>query len=398
MSQNTVLEKINEFGEAVLEGRKSTEKKFGEMLERIETLEAGRERPRGMARDEGGTADEREHKGKFLNWVRRPHDHQTKSILGEAQSEMEKKSVLTGTDSDGGYAVPKLIANNIELRVTAQNPFRQLVEVVTVGTSDFQKLVSKNQAGSGWVGESTTRSETATSNLVRAKPTFGILYAYPKASEEAMSDVFFNVQAWLEQEAADGFAAAEALAIWSGNGSSRPSGLKNTTPSSADDDASPQRADTALEYVATGSSPVTSAPNGDDLIELLYTVKSGYLSGPGVGWVMNRTTARGIRALKDGQGQYLWERSLQAGQPEMLLGFPVYLTDVIDSAGANNFPVAFGNFRRGYILADHAAIGLRVTVDSNITTPGFTKFYVRKRVGGIVSNNQCIKLLKCAAS
>jgi HK97 family phage major capsid protein len=398
MSTNPVLEKIEEFGDAVLDLRKTADKQYDELKGRIEELESVGGRPRGTAVDDAGTADEREHKSKFLDWVRRPRDHQAKRILGEAQSEIEKKAVTIGSDPGGGFAVPTLIAANIERRVTAQNPFRQLVEVVTVGSSDFKKLVSKNQAGSGWVGEAGARSETATSDLVAAAPTFGTIYAYPKASEEAMGDVFFNIQAWLEQEAADGFTAAEALAIWSGDGSNKPSGLKKTTPTNVDDYASPERADTALEYVATGSSPITTAPNGDDLIELMYTVKTAYLSGPGVGWVMNRGTARGIRQLKDEQGQYLWERNVQAGQPEMLLGFPVYLTDVVDSVGANTFPVAFGNFRRAYILADHAASGLRVTVDDNITTPGYVKFYIRKRVGGIVTNNQAVKLLKCAAS
>ena len=61
----------------------------------------------------------------------------------------------------------------------------------------------------------------------------------------------------------------------------------------------------------------------------------------------------------------------------MLLGYPVYLTDAMDSVAANAFPVAFGNFRRAYILADHVASGMRVTVDESITTPGFTKFYIR---------------------
>lgn len=259
------------------------------------------------------------------------------------------------------------------------------------------KLVSKNQAGSGWVGEAGARTETVTSDLVPAAPTFGTLYAYPKASEEAMGDVFFNIQAWLEQEAADGFAAAEATAIWSGDGSNKPSGLLKTTPTAVDDDASPERAATALEYVPTGNSPATLL-DGDALIEMVYSVKTAYLSGPGVGWVMSRTTAQVVRQLKDQQNQYLWERNVQLGQPEMLLGFPVYLTDAVSAIALNALPVAFGNFRRGYILADHAASGLRVTVDDNITTPGYVKFCIRKRVGGIVTNNQTIKLLKCAAS
>jgi HK97 family phage major capsid protein len=391
-----ILDKLDEFGHAVIEARKSADKQFSSLLERVESLEAKGERPRGAASDDGGTPDQREHKSKFLDWVRRPHDHQTKHILAEAESEIQKKAVTISPDASGGYAVPELIAANIEARVRTQNPFRALVNVVRAGSSDFSQLVSKNQAGSGWVGEGGSRTETVTSDLVQAKPTWGTIYAYPKASEEAMQDIFFNIQAWLEQEAADGFAAAEATAIWSGDGTNKPSGLKKTTPSATDDGASPERAATALEYIANGNSPVTSF-NGDDLIELVYALKTQYLTGPGVGWVMARSTARVIRQLKDSQNQYLWERNVQMGQPEMLLGFPVYLTDAMDAIAVNAFPIAFGNFRRGYILADHAS-GLRVTVDDNVSTPGYVKFYVRKRVGGIVTNNEAIKLLKCSAT
>lgn len=393
-----ILKKIDEFGAAVLNARKSADKRFDELTERLELIEAKDGRPRGAAANDNSTPDEREHKEKFIGWIRKPRDHQAKNILAEAESEIQKKAVSIGTDSAGGYAVPTLIAKEIERRVTTQNPFRALVEVVQVGSSDFKKLVSKNQAGTGWAAEAGSRSETATSDLVACAPTFGVLYSYPKASEEAMQDVFFNVGDWLAQEAADGFAAAEAQAIWNGNGSARPSGLINTTPTNSDDNASPERAATALEYIATGSSPVTTAPNMDDLIELLYTVKTGYLTGPGVGWMMNRNVARGIRQLKDTTNNYIWERSSQLGQPEMLLGYPVYLTDVMPDVAANAFPVAFGNFRRGYVLADHVASGLRITVDDNITTPGYTKFYIRKRVGGKVSNNEAVKLLKCAAT
>lgn len=63
---------------------------------------------------------------------------------------------------------------------------------------------------------------------------------------------------------------------------------------------------------------------------------------------------------------------------------------------ANAFPVAFGNFRSGYLIADSAQ--LRITVDDNITTPGYVKFYVRKRVGGKPLDDNAIKLIKCATS
>jgi len=364
------------------------------LAERIEIIEASGDRPR--AANDPGTSDQREHKGKFLDWIRRPRDGVTKRILEEAESELSKKNVVIGTDASGGYAVPTLIASEIERRVQTQNVFRQLINVVTVGSTDYKKLVSKNQAGSGWAGEGGTRSETDTSDLVAATPTWGVLYAYPKASEESMQDIYFDVGAWLAEEAGDAFASAEATAIWSGNGTSKPSGLKNTTPTTDDDSASPERAATALKYLSLASvSPVSIS--GDSLIDMVYDLKSAYLQGPGVGWVMNRTTAREIRQLKDSYGSYIWERSAQAGQPEMLFGFPVFLTDAMDAATTNLFPVAFGNFKRAYEFAVHAS-GLRITVDDSITTPGQTKFYIRRRVGGIVSNNEAVRLLKYADS
>src|SRR5688572_30272973 len=156
-----VIEKLDEFGRAVHSMRKSYDEQYAKlesknaMLEsRMETVEALADRPRaGSTNEEAGTRDEREQKSRFLNWIRRPHDHQTKSILSEAQSELEKKAVAISPDSAGGYAVPELIARNVEEKVRAQNPFRQLVEVVQVGSSDFKKLVSRNDMTSGWVGE-----------------------------------------------------------------------------------------------------------------------------------------------------------------------------------------------------------------------------------------------------
>lgn len=107
---------------------------------------------------------------------------------------------------------------------------------------------------------------------------------------------------------------------------------------------------------------------------------------------MNSTTAGAIRKLKDsGTGAYVWQPGLAAGQPDRLLGYPVAVWEDMDDVGGGNLPIAFGDFRRGYILCDRTQ--LRITVD-NVTTPGYAKFYVRRREGGFVSNNDAIKWLK----
>ena len=108
--------------------------------------------------------------------------------------------------------------------------------------------------------------------------------------------------------------------------------------------------------------------------------------------MMNSATAGAIRKLKDDQSNYLWQMGLAAGQPERLLGYPVEIWEQMQDIGANTHPVAFGDFRRGYILAQRSQI--RITVDANLTTPGRIKYFVRRREGGTPSDNNSLKFLK----
>ena len=390
---NKLVAELKKLGDTTIQAFKGLE----DLQSRIESIEAAGDRPRGDTKGRF-SKEETEHKGAFLDWLRKPRDGMLRRNVEEAEHEMKKavygtKAVSIGTNSSGGYAVPTEIDSQIESRVRILNPFRSLVRTTTVGTSDFKQLVSRNDASSGWVGEGDARSETTTSSLIECAPSFGTIYAYPKASEESMQDVFFDVQAWLVEEVSDGFSAAEATAIVSGDGTSKPSGFLNTTPTDAEDTASPERAATALQFLPLTSSP--QAITADNLIDLSLSIKERYLlDGASVAWTMRRSTAAIVRKLKDDNGAYLWQPSLQAGQPNMLLGYPVALTDAMPAATEGLFPIAFGNWRRGYLLADRS--GLEITVDANITTPGQVKFYVRRRVGGKVLNHQAIKLLKFA--
>jgi HK97 family phage major capsid protein len=376
-------------------------KQIADERERREKAEAARDFP-GTPRSEY-SREQREHLDRFNKWLRRPLDGSVKRALDEAQSEMEHKrqiegkAVTVGSAVGGGYAVPEILDRQIEERATLLNPFRKLVRVVPVGSRDWKSLVSRNEAGSGWVAEAGTRSETGTSELRERAPTFGTLYAYPKASEEAMQDIFFDVGAWLVEECGDAFSVAEATAIVSGNGSARPTGFAATTPVTTVDSASPERAAGALQYLPflTGSP---EAPSADKLIDLSLSIKEKYLQdATSVAWVMSRATTAVVRKLKDSYGQYLWQPGLAAGQPATLLGYPVALSDAMAAPTSNNYCIAFGNWRRGYILADRVGT-IRITVDDNISTPGYTKFYVRKVVGGCVYNHEAVKLLKYAST
>lgn len=133
--------------------------------------------------------------------------------------------------------------------------------------------------------------------------------------------------------------------------------------------------------------------SADVLYDIVYSLRARYRAN--ARWVTNKLVLSALRKYKDGQNQYLWQPSLVATQPDTFMGYGITEAEDMPAVAANAFPIALGDFKQGYLIADR--VGMRMTRDE-ITTPGFVKFYVRKRVGGILRNTQAIKLLKIAAS
>jgi len=376
------MAKIERDVNVFVKAKKDIEFELEAQKERIEEIESKARQP-GMTSQEKSKA---EYKDAFIGWMRK----QGQSPEHEAKmSDLMKKDITIGTPSAGGYGVPEEISRQIEVLERKFSPVRDLVKVVRTGTSDYKELVSiGNTTTSGWIGETGTRSATATPQLREVTPTHGELYAYPQVSEWSLDDVFFNVEEWLTTSIAEDFAIAESTAILTGNASSKPTGMLNTAPTAVADNASPMRAAAVYQFIANGASPLTSL-QPDKLIDLIYTLNSRYRSG--ATWTMNSSTTGVVRKLKDTQNQYLWQPGLQAGEPDRLLGYPVVTWEQMADIAGNSHPVAFGNFKRGYLLVDR--VGLRITRD-NVTNVGYVRFYVRRREGGIVLNNDAIKFLK----
>ena len=111
---------------------------------------------------------------------------------------------------------------------------------------------------------------------------------------------------------------------------------------------------------------------------------------------MNSATASVVALLKDSQGRLLWSPALAENSPATLLGRPVVICEDMPSIAANNFPIAFGDFSQGYLICDQGPI--MVGIDANITVPGIVKWYVRRRVGGVILNSEAVKLLKISTT
>jgi HK97 family phage major capsid protein len=385
---NATVEKIEKDVAKFSDLKKTIEIEQQLTRERIEELEARASTPRKSPLEK--KVDE--YKSAFISWLR----NKGNSPLDEQKLQTVSKEVATirgdvtiGTGAAGGFAVPEEISREIGRLELLFSPVRRLVKVRQVGTSDYKELVSKRGTTAGWVGETGTRSATLTSQLRERTPTHGELYAYPQASEWSLDDIFFNVEQWLAEEVAEKFAQEEGIAVISGNGTSKPTGMINTAPAATADFASPERSANAYQLVASDLTPGGVGILADSLIDLAATLNSAYRVR--AVWVMNSLTAAAIRKLKDTTNQYIWQPGLQAGTPDMLLGRPVEIWENMPAIGANNFPVALGDWQRAYVLVDR--VGLRITRDS-VTNVGFVRFYVRRREGGHVLDNHAAKWLQ----
>ena len=129
------------------------------------------------------------------------------------------------------------------------------------------------------------------------------------------------------------------------------------------------------------------------LIDLVYALKAGYRQN--ASWVMNRKTQGAVRKLKDDGGNYLWQPAATADGKATLMGFDLVEAEDMPDIAAELAPIAFGDFRRGYLIVDRQ--GVNVLRDPYSAKP-YVLFYTTKRVGGGVQDFDAIKLLKFAAS
>src|SRR5207253_2968002 len=121
-----------------------------------------------------------------------------------------------------------------------------------------------------------------------------------------------------------------------------------------------------IGYIASGAAGAFAASNPSDaLVDLAYAPRQGYRANGH--WVMNRKTEATLRKFKDGQGNYIWQPGVAAGQPATLLGYPVSEAEDMPDVAANSYSIAFGDFSRGYLIVDR--VGVRVLRDPYSAKP-----------------------------
>lgn len=311
-------------------------------------------------------------------------------FLRNGAGALEMKSLSGTSDGAGGYAIPREIDALVDATLASISPIRAIANVVTVGSGGYRKLVTSGGTPSGWASETGGRAETATSTFNEIAPPMGDLYANPAASQTMLDDAAFDVEAWLADEIAREFARAEGAAFVSGNGTNKPKGFLSYTTAASGDAA---RAFGTLQHVASGASGAFAANPEEKLIDLVQALRPPYRQG--AVFVMNSATLARIRKFKTGDGAFMWQPALSAGQPASLLGYPVVEAEDMPDIAANSLSIAFGNFKAGYLIAERGET--QILRDPYSNKP-FVHFYATKRVGGAVTNSEAIKLLKFATS
>lgn len=303
--------------------------------------------------------------------------------------ESELKSFNSVSPTDGGYAVPRELDAMIASQLKAISPIRSIAQIVQTGTSGYRKLVSTGGIASGWVSEIGNRTETGTPDFAEIAPPSGELYANPAASQSMLDDVGFDLENWVANEVAMEFARAEGAAFVNGTGSDQPAGFLTANTSTTEDS---MRNFGSLQYIGSGNAAGLNSAPEEKLVDLIHTLKSGHRQG--ASFVMNSATLAEVRKLKTADGAFLWTPGMVEGQPDRLLGYPVVEAEDMPDVAAGEFPIAFGNFRHGYLIAESSATHM---LRDPYTNKPFVHFYTSKRIGGQVLDSNAIKLLKIEA-
>ena len=276
-----------------------------------------------------------------------------------------------GVDANGGYLCPEEFERQIITGLDEFNVMRKLCKIIT--TENERKIpVAATHSVANWTAENGAYTES--------DPTFNqkTIDAYKltdlvKVSIELLDDSMFDLEDYIAKEFARAFGIAEETAFCVGDGSGQPTGL--FTANGAD-----------VGVTTSGATAITA----DEIISLVYALKSPYRKN--AKFLMNDSTVAAIRKLKDGNGNYLWQPALTAGQPDKLMGYELYTSPYVPTLAAGAYTVAFGDFG-SYWIADRKGRTVQ-RLNELYSTNGQVGFVATERVDGKIILPEGIKLIK----
>ena len=296
----------------------------------------------------------------------RASDEYKKAMLTALRSNFRQVSnvLQEGVDADGGYLVPEEYDHRLIDVLTEENIMRGIATKIT--TSGEHKInIAATKPAAAWIEEGGALSfgdATFDQKILDAHK----LHVAIKITEELLYDNAFGLENYIITEFGKALANAEEDAFLNGDGVGKPTGIFDKTKGG--------------ESIGT----LTAALKSDDVLDLIYKLKRPYRKN--ASFIMNDATLAQIRKLKDNNGQYLWQPSYQANEPDKILGY-----NIRTSAFAPTDAIAFGDYKY-YNIGDRGSRSFK-QLNELFAGNGMIGYVAKERVDGLLILPEAVKIL-----
>ena len=296
----------------------------------------------------------------------RASDEYKKAMLTALRSNFRQVSnvLQEGVDADGGYLVPEEYDHRLIDVLTEENIMRGIATKIT--TSGEHKInIAATKPAAAWIEEGEALSfgdATFEQKILDAHK----LHVAIKITEELLYDNAFGLENYIITEFGKALANAEEDAFLNGDGVGKPTGIFDKTKGG--------------ESIGT----LTAALKSDDILDLIYKLKRPYRKN--ASFIMNDATLTQIRKLKDNNGQYLWQPSYQANEPDKILGY-----NIRTSAFAPTDAIAFGDYKY-YNIGDRGSRSFK-QLNELFAGNGMIGYVAKERVDGLLILPEAVKIL-----
>lgn len=149
---------------------------------------------------------------------------------------------------------------------------------------------------------------------------------------------------------------------------------------------------TTVKQAAVGS---TTTFTYTDLLAQYFGIQPQYrVNGE---WVIADTALATLAGLKDSSNRPIWTASAIPGEPDSLMGKPLYSSPNFATEAANSLYGVFGDFANGYAIRDDGGLQVRRTDERFIDSleAGFIGW---ERVDGVILDQTAFAVLKHSAT
>lgn len=282
-----------------------------------------------------------------------------------------RNDLQVGTDTEGGYLVPDEYEKKLISVLEEENVFRPLATKIQTSSGDRKIPVITQKGEASWMEEEEAYSLSDDPFGQIALSAYKVGTAI-KISEELLNDSVFDLPSYIAKEFARRIGAKEEEAFFIGDGKGKPTGIFNATGGAED-----------------GTSTTGASITFDDVMELFYSLRSPYRKK--AVWVLNDSTVKALRKLKDNTGNYIWNPSVQVGVPDTILNRPYKTSSYVPEIKAGNKCMAFGDFSY-YWVADRQGRSFK-RLNEIFAMTGQVGFLASQRLDGKLILPEAIKTL-----